>query len=321
MNNPIVIADPSFSFEMIQKLAGEHSLRATFFPLPLDSKKLKSSQTEVLFIRTRVVVNEKLLSSVPNLKVIISGTSGRDHVNERLCQLRGIQLGFTGKILAPFVAEYVLLLMLQLGWKILPAMESIQKGEWKDHLPRGDGLAGKSLGIIGFGAVGRELAKKALALGMKVGMYSPKSSPPVSQVRKMSLEELLLTSDFVTLAISFRERNRNFFSQKEFSLMKASAYFINISRGACVCESSLLSAIYNKNIQGAALDVFSQEPLPLDSPLRRHPSILLTPHFATHNERALDTLTRESFATMLRLLKNAKFPFPGPEPSLSSPSI
>ena len=293
------VTDPSFNFEMIQNLGRTHSLHLKLLPLPLDYKKL--NQVEVLFIRTRVRVDEKLLSEAPNLKVIISGTSGREHVNESLCQLRGIKVKFTGKILAPFVTEYVLLLMLQLSWKILPAMESIQKGGWKDHLARGEGLAGKFLGIVGFGAVGKKLAEKASALGMKVGMYSP-NTLSTCKAQKMSLEELLDASDFITLALSFRESNRNFFSKKEFSLMKPSAYFINISRGACVCEPSLLSAIYNKSIQGAALDVFSQEPLPANSPLRQHPSLILTPHFATHNQEALDRLTKKSFAEMLNLV-------------------
>ena len=296
MKKQVIVADPAFNFQLLQELGGVnfHFIKQS---LPLDPSKL--SQASALFIRTRVKVNEKLLSQAPNLKVIVSGTSGKEHVDQNLCRRQGISVIFTGSILSVFVAEYIFLLMLQLSWKQQRAIQAIQQGRWKDHLPKGDGLYGKFLGIIGFGNIGRQMVNKAHAFGMNVGAYSPSTPEHIFQqykITRLSLDALLQQADFISLNVSYSDQK--LISFREFALMKSSAYFINTSRGEMLCEKALLKAIEEKQIQGAALDVFAQEPLPLDSPLQGHDSLILTPHYATHNQQALDRLTLESLTQL-----------------------
>ena len=213
-----------------------------------------------------------------------------------------------GQVLSDYVAEFTILLMLQLGWNSLSAMEAIQKGEWKDHLQKGTGLHKKTLGIIGFGSIGRSLVKKAKAFDMNIIAYNPDVPDSIFdtfQVHRTSLEELLKNSDFVSLHLPYDQSTKKFFSRDQFALMKSSAFLINTSRGEIVCEDSLVEALKNKTIQGAALDVFQKEPLPLNSPLRELKSLILTPHFATHNQQALDLMTGESFLKLQGFVKKS----------------
>ena len=294
----VVIADPSFTFELLQKLGSAkfHFIKQS---LPLEPKNLH--QASALFIRTRVKVNKELLSQTPHLQLIVSGTSGKEHIDESLCHKQGVRVVFTGSILSVFVAEYIFLLMLQLSWKQNAAIKAIQQGQWKDHLPKGDGLYGKTLGIIGFGNIGKQIVHKAHAFGMKVGIYHPNMSENVLHQYKVSclpFDDLLQKADFVSLNVSYRPGNEKLISFREFALMKPSAYFINTSRGEMVCEKALIQAIREKQIQGAAIDVFNQEPLPKDSSLQGHNNFILTPHYATHNQQALDRLTLESLTQL-----------------------
>ena len=321
--NSIIIADPSFNFELIKELEKNTSWNFIHAPLPLEKKHL--NEATALFIRTRIKVNEEFLSYAPNLKVIISGTSGQEHIDKNLCASRGIKVAFTGHVLAPFVAEFTLLLMLQLSWKSSLAMNAIQDGKWKDHLKVGCSLNQKTLGIIGFGSIGQELVEKVKAFNMEIltcnsvtrnsvtrnsvtrnsvtRSSTNSEKPNVSETHFCSQEELLQRSDFVVLSTSYRPSNEKLMCAKKFSLMKPSSYFINISRGNFVCEDSLLQAVEKNTIQGAALDVFLEEPLSKKSTLINNESIILTPHYATHNRQALDLLTKKSFEKLCELFK------------------
>lgn len=292
----VIIADPSFNFELLEKLGGSHFIKQS---LPLDIRSL--NQASALFIRTRVKVNKELLSQAPHLQLIVSGTSGKEHIDEDVCRHRGVRVIFTGSVLSVFVAEYIFLLMLQLSWNQNVAIKTIEQGKWKDHLSKGDGLYGKFLGIIGFGHIGKQIVNKAHAFGMDVGVYHPNISESIlhqHKVRSLSFEDLLKKADFVSLNVSYRPGNEKLISFREFALMKPSAYFINTSRGEMVCEKALIQAIREEQIQGAAVDVFNQEPLPKDSPLQGYDRLILTPHYATHNRQALDRLTMESFTQL-----------------------
>ena len=306
----IVVADPSFNFKLLCEMGKASPFRFHYSPLPPDKKMLQGAFA--LFIRTRLPVDEKLLNQAPDLKIIVSGTSGKNHINERVCEKRGVHLVFTGKALSDYVSEFTILLMLQLGWNSASAIEAVQKVEWKDHLQKGTGLYKRTLGIIGFGSIGRSLAKKAKAFEMNVIAYNPdvlNSIFDTFQVQRTSLEELLKSSDFVSLHLPYDKNTKNFFGRAQFALMKPSAFLINTSRGEIVCEEALIKAIETKKIKGAALDVFQKEPLPLNSPLRKLKSLILTPHFATHNQQALDLMTQESFLKLQSFVKSHEAAF------------
>ena len=168
---PVVIADPFFNRSLLVDLGRNDPFTFHFSDLPPCNHDLKSAFA--LFIRSRVKIDSEFLDQCPHLKIIISGTSGKDHVDTSACQERGIQLVFSGKILSDYVAEYIILLMLQLSWQSNKAIESLRMGKWKDHLKKGSGLSQKVLGIIGLGAVGKALARKAKAFDMEVLSCNP----------------------------------------------------------------------------------------------------------------------------------------------------
>ena len=255
-------------------------------------------------------IDKEFLRQHPNLKIIISGTSGREHIEEEACQREGVEVVFSGKVLSDHVAEYIILLMLELSWKNIPALKTIREGQWKDHLQKGRGLSKKTLGIIGLGAIGKALARKAQALDMKVLSCNPfRPNNYLSGVEQTNFKDLLKRSDFVSLNLPYIKEAKHFFGFPEFSLMKPSAFFINTARGSLICESALIEALKKKKIEGAALDVFQQEPLPMNSPLRKIDSLILTPHFATHNQEAIDLLTRESFLKLQYKFRVKEFSF------------
>ena len=305
---PILIADPFFNRELLMQMGKDSPFHFFYSPLPPDKKNLQSAFA--LFIRTRVRVNEEFLHRYPNVKIIVSATSGREHIAEEACQRRGVEVVFTGKILSHYVAEYIILLMLELSWKNICAIQTMKEGRWKDHLLKGQGLSQKTLGIIGLGSVGKALAQKAAAFDMKILSCNPfRPNNHMIGVEEANFSDLLQRSDFVSLNLPHIEQAQNFFGPKEFSLMKPSAFFINTARGSLVCENALAQALKNQQIAGAALDVFQQEPLPLASPLRAFDSLILTPHFATHNQAAMDLLTRESFMQLQNKFKKKEFSF------------
>lgn len=189
------------------------------------------------------------------------------------------------------VSEHVLAMMLAFSRAINLSIRQQQAGIWK-RVPTNE-LHEHTLAIIGLGAIGREIAKKAKALGMTVlaskqemttELFVDKLYPPDSD----SLLEMLAQADFVVIALPLTENTENLIGMKQFSVMKPSAYLFNIARGAIINEPDLIAALTQQLIQGAGLDVFAHEPLPESSPLWAMPNVIITPHVAALSPAYLD---------------------------------
>jgi phosphoglycerate dehydrogenase-like enzyme len=156
----------------------------------------------------------------------------------------------------------------------------------------GTQVAGKTLGIIGYGKIGGRVARLATALGMRVLAHDPYIDAP-SRVPLLSRYDLLCTADFITLHVPLTAETMGLIGTRELALVKPTAYLINCARGGVVDESALAAACRAGRVAGAAVDVFTQEPLPADHPLRDVPNVILTPHIAGSTREAQDAIARE----------------------------
>ncbi|WP_248928147.1 D-2-hydroxyacid dehydrogenase [Paenibacillus hamazuiensis] len=199
---------------------------------------------------------------------------------------RGLLVTSSAGRSSPVLAEHALFFMLALAYQYPRFLEAQRAHQWgvpgQNELR---GLYGQTVGIIGMGNTGMELAVRSKALGMRVLGYRRSSAPPSPGVDRLycaadggSLDELLAESDFIVLAIPLSDATHHLIGRRELALMKRSACIVNMARGAVIDEEALIEALYAGRIGGAGLDTFTQEPLPSDSPLWEAPNTLITPH-------------------------------------------
>ena len=223
-------------------------------------------------------VDAALLDHAARLRIVQTG-AGYDNVDVIECTRRGIVVCNAAGINANAVAEQVMAFMLCYYRNIALLDNYMKSGGIGVPAYRGGELRGKTVGIVGLGAVGSTVVRLCLAFGMRVIAYS-RSDRELDGVELVSLDTLLRQSNVVTLHVSLNDATRGMINSAVFSIMKSDALLINTSRGGIVDETALIDALTTGQIGGACLDVFAAEPLPIDSPLRSLPNVLLTPHTA-----------------------------------------
>jgi len=281
------------------------------------------SQYQAIVIRSGTKLTKEVLEKAHSLKVIGRAGVGLDNVDLATATKRGIIVMNSPLGNTISTCEQTFALMLALSRNIPQADLSVRKGAWERSKFKGTELYGKTLGIIGLGRIGREVAKRALSFGMKVLSYDPFISEEVAkslEVSLGSLEELLQNSDYITIHTPLTEQTKNLISEREFSLMKPQARIINCARGGIIDESALYKALKEKKIAGAALDVYEKEPPPKDSPLFELDNIVLSPHLGASTEEAQVNVAVEIAecvrdALLGKALKNA-VNFPSLEPEV-----
>jgi D-3-phosphoglycerate dehydrogenase len=246
-------------------------------------KELKEAEAMIVWGTT----GEELLSKAPKLKIVSRTGVGYDSIDVEACSRHGVYATITPGVVSNAVAELTIGLILSLSRKI-PYCDKYARTEWAkqnfSQYPTGTDLAGKTLGIIGLGRIGHEVAARAKAFKMNLIYHDKKRNRKAEKelgIRYVNFEELLKTSDFVTLHVPLISETTHMIGEKELKLMKKTAYLINTSRGSVVDENALCKALEKSWIAGAGLDVFEKEPLPTDSPLTRSEKTVLTPHVAT----------------------------------------
>ena len=224
-------------------------------------------------------VDEQFLGSAPKLRMIQTG-SGFDNVDLAACRKRGIQVFSAPGVNAAAVAEHVMALMLS-WYKNIPYLDSFMKShrDEKELDYAGGELAGKTIGIIGTGHIGKKVASLCSIFDMNVLGYSRKKTAD-SVIEMTELDDLLRRSDIITVHVPLTEESREMIGMAELAKMKKSALLINTSRGAVIEENALIDALRKGQIAGACLDVFTEEPLSQESPLRDMKNVILTPHTA-----------------------------------------
>ena len=237
-------------------------------------------------VRNRTQVRGRLLESAANVKVVGRLGVGLDNIDLAACEARGITVIPATGANAESVAEYVITAALVLLRGAYSSTRAVEAGTWpRQTLSQGREAAGKVIGIIGLGSIGRLTAAKARAMGMRViahdarlaaadGAWNELGSAPCS------LEELLRESDVVSLHIPLTSETRGLLGRERLAMMKRDAVVINTARGGIVDEAALATMLREGRLGGAALDVFTDEPLAAGSPLVGAPRLLLTPHIA-----------------------------------------
>ena len=264
-------------------------------------------------------ITRRVLTSLPNVRVVSEYGIGYDNVDAAAAAELGVWVANVPGFCTDEVADHALAMLLALARR-LPALDrTIRAGGW------GAGAAGpmrrlgsQTLGLIGFGRIGRNLAAKARALGLRVLAHSPNTSPHRARehgVEAASLEQLLAESDYVALVAPATPETRGLIDQATLAQMKPTAYLINVGRGSLVDETALLEALKGGRIAGAALDVYAQEPIKRDNPLLGLENVLLTPHAAFYSEESLRDLQESAARNALAVLKGGRPATPVNEPA------
>lgn len=224
-----------------------------------------------------------------SLKIIARNGVGVDNVDLKTATQMGIPVTITVNANTISVAELAIGLIFALSRKLINVHNDLyEKKKFSSSI--GIELSGKTLGIIGFGAIGKEVAKRSICLGMKVLAYDPfvdKQIMAQYSVGSADLETVLRESDFISLHLPLNQSTRKLIGKKELEIMKKTAFLINTSRGGIVDETALVEALKQNKIAGAALDAFEVEPLPEDSILYNCPNLILTPHIGAHTYEAI----------------------------------
>ena len=242
------------------------------------SERLRDAEVAVN-IRGRTRFTDQVMRACPKLKLISIWGTGTDNVDLKAAAARGITVTNTPGANALAVAEHTVALILAVVKQLAQADRAMRQGGWPRNLvPQ---LRGKRLGLIGTGLIGREVAAMGRGLGLEVVAWTFHPNPNLALslgLRYVELDELLRTSDILSLHLRATPDTRHFLSRERLGMLKASAILVNTARGALVDEAALVEWLREKRIAGAGLDVFETEPLPAGHPLTALPIVLLTPH-------------------------------------------
>ena len=253
-------------------------------------KELEDTDIVIGDFTFKVPITAEMCESMKRVKLIAQPSTGYDHIDIQACRAKGIPVSNVGGANAVSAAEHTLALVLMLLKRLDYAHQKILSGVWaQDELMNvASEVNGKTWGIIGLGRIGREVAKRARALGAKVVYTDVVRLPPDEEERIgvsfLPLQKLLAEGEIVSIHVPLNERTRKMLGEKEFRLMKSYAVFVNVSRGELVDEAALAKAVEQGWIGGAGVDVFSTEPVAADNPLllaaKEGGNLVLTPHMA-----------------------------------------
>ncbi len=255
----------------------------------------KLCEVDVVVIRSKTKIRKELIDKIKGktLKLIIRAGVGIDNIDHVYAEEQGIAVRNTPNSSAASVAELSLAHMFNLARHLHKANVTMKEGQWNKKVYEGIELSGKTLGLIGFGRIARALAQKADALGMNVQYFDIQGESKDSTFKYESFENILKTSDFISLHIPFMKEKGATISHKEFDMMKETAYIINCARGGVIDEVALIEALDKGTIRGAALDVFEEEPLE-NKEIYNREDISLSPHIGGSTKEAQNRIGFET---------------------------
>lgn len=265
---------------------------------------------EGVIVRSRARLTGDVLGSAAKLRAVCRAGVGIDNVDMAAATKKGVVVMNTPEGNTISTAEHTIGLIFALARKLCQAHQSLKAGEWERKKFVGAQVMGKTLGVVGLGRIGREVVKRAAALGMKVLAYDPYVSPeiadqyPIQKVDK--LDDLLRQSDFITIHVPLNNSTRNMIAKREFDVMKQGVALINCARGGIVVEQDLYDAVSSGKVAGAALDVFEVEP-PTGNKLLELEQVIATPHLGAQTSEAQTAVAVEAAEQMVDALRGRVF--------------
>jgi glyoxylate reductase len=243
-------------------------------------------------------IDRELLEAMPDLEFVSTMSVGVDHIDVEALSARGIPVGNTPGVLVDTTADAAFALLLAASRRLVEADRFIRQGNWNAENAwspdffTGKDVSGATLGIIGLGAIGQAMARRAAGFGMRVLGWN-RTPVEIAGIESVELEQLLRHSDFVSVHVGLAPGTRNLLDKARIAMMKPGAVLVNTARGGIVDEQALADALSAGKLFAAGIDVFEQEPVPLDNPLLGHANVVVAPHIGSAT-----TLTRERMADM-----------------------
>ena len=249
------------------------------------------------------ITKAALEAHLPRLKGIAKWGTGLDSIDLAAAEALGIPVLNTPAAFSEAVAEVAIGYMLMLTRSLLAIDQGVRAGEWPK--PRGLGIFGRTLGLIGYGAIGQGIARRARGCGMQVIAHDPPLAAAKGEMPDMAfvdIETLVAQADVVCLACNLTADNRHIVNAARLAAMKPNTIVVNVGRGPLVDEAALIAALTARQIAGAGLDVFEEEPLPMNSPLRTLPNVVLGSHNANNLHSAVEYVHANTLANLDRIL-------------------
>jgi D-3-phosphoglycerate dehydrogenase len=251
-------------------------------------------------------VTQRVLGEADRLRIVAVHGVGFDNVDVAAATRRGIAVTNTPSTNAGAVAELTIGLIIALARDLVRADQIVRAGQW-NWMMLGEEVGGKTVGVVGFGAIGRRVARLARGLGMTVLGFSRSAAPTADEgdVSFVSLDELLQRSDYVTIHTALRPDTRGLIGERELGLMKPTACIVNTARGAIIVEEALYRALAEGRLRGAALDVFATEP-PGDNRLVGLPQVISAPHIGGNTAQAYRRTSEAVTESVLSVLRGER---------------
>ena len=257
-----------------------------------------------MVVRSRTKVKQPLIDVCPNLKVIVRGGVGLDTIDHEYAKSKGIAVMNTPLASSASVAELAIGYMFALARSVYKATSSMKAEKWDKKSFEGDEIGGKTLGLVGVGNIGREVAKRANALGMTVLSYDPYVKE-ADGIKMVTLNELLAQSDYISFHLPKTKESANMISTDQFAKMKKGVRIVNCARGGIIDENALYEALTSGKVAGAALDVFAEEP-PTDWKLLKLDNVIGSPHIGAATKEAQARVGAEVAEKLIAFSKNGK---------------
>jgi D-3-phosphoglycerate dehydrogenase len=268
------------------------------------------AQADALVIRSSTIVDAGLIDSAPRLKVVARAGAQLDNIDIEAATRHGIQVIHVPNANVTAVAEHTFAMLLAIARAIPFGDRSVRSGKWPRHTMLGFELSGKTLGVIGFGRLGRAVAARAQAFEMKVLAYDPYVDLAFARaqgVEIVNFSEVLERADIISLHTALTSRTRQMINAQALDQMKPGAYLVNCVNAGLVDEQALLDALDSGQLAGAAIDTFAQEPPQPGYPLLNHPKVVVTPHLNQNTIEAQSATSRQVVADVLAALRGEDF--------------
>jgi len=273
----VIVSDPiaDKGVEMMRQAGIEVDVNTG---LPPEELERTIGGYEAIVVRSATKVRKPLIEAGRNLKLIVRAGVGLDNIDVEYARSKGIAVMNTPAASSNAVAELTVGYLLALARRLPQTTASMRAGKWEKKKFRGSEIAGKTLGLVGYGRIGWLVAKKALALGMKIIAYDPYVADPKGlKMEFVSLDELLRKADYISLHLPLTDETRDLIGGPQFEMMKDGVRIINCARGGTINEDALYEAIRSGKVAGAALDVYLEEPV-RDNKLFELDEVIGSPH-------------------------------------------